>query len=131
MRIRKQLITNIYIKDTDIKRLANGYTVFKRANKHAHALIPKQVDVERKIRLEGKLQKFLAKAQLLRQMLEKEFQQAPVRKKQPYIKRNMEYWAKGGNAANFKKNIRARMFEVARTMTVNPANKGEANGLGK
>ena len=49
MRVRKQLITNLYVKDKDIKRLANGYVVYKRANKHAHAIIPKQkVDDRRK-----------------------------------------------------------------------------------
>ena len=36
------MITNLYLKDKDIKKLANGYVVYKRANKHAHALIPKQ-----------------------------------------------------------------------------------------
>ena len=117
MRVRKQLITNIYVKDSDIKRLATGYTVFKRANKHAHALIPKQVDMEKKQRIESKMHKFLAKAQILRQLLEKEFQHAP-RKKQPYIKRNTEYWARGGNIVKF--NTRG-----GSGIATNPANKGE------
>jgi len=104
MRVRKQLITNLYVKDKDIKRLANGYVVYKRANKHAHAIIPKQkVDDRRKAEvLKAKVD--YHKAQIVKLIGSskelKDFAVAELSKpKHKYVKKNLEYWAKGGNIA--------------------------------
>ena len=99
MQQRKQLITNLYIKPKDIKKLANGYVVYKRGNKHAHALIPKaQVDNNAKANI------LVKKIEKLNKMLNKLGMTgiiAPAlptpRIKQKYTKKNLAYWSKGGN----------------------------------
>lgn len=82
MRIRKQLITNLYVKPKDIKALANGKRIYKRANHHAHCIIPQQVDSKKEEKI-AKLEAQLAK-----------LKGKPVEQKQKYTKRNIEYWAK-------------------------------------
>jgi hypothetical protein len=105
MRIRKQLITNLYVKDKDIKRLANGYVVYKRANKHAHAIIPKQRRDDTK-----KAEVLKAKIAYHQQKLEKLIGTLPANgvkyinvklpngttytKRAKYTKKNLEYWNK-------------------------------------
>ena len=92
-RERKQLITNLYIKDKDIKRLSNGYTVFKRANKHAHALIPRQkVIADRAEAINKAIQAKITKlqAKLLKPMPLARL----ITAKRKYTIRNTEYWAK-------------------------------------
>lgn len=102
MRLRKQLITNIYLKPKDIKALANGYRVYKRANKHAHALIPKaNIDAakakavaKRVAYHKSQLEKLIGKPMLSEAFDEKIVSVLPKRK---YTKRNAEFWSKGGN----------------------------------
>lgn len=105
-RVRKQLITNLYLKDKDIKRLANGYVMYKRANKHAHALIPRQVqdntrkadELKVKIAYHQRLiDKFMGK--LPEEMITKKLLDGG--KKRKYNKKNTAYWAKGGGAAKW------------------------------
>ena len=96
MRVRKQLITNLYLKDKDIKRLANGYVVYKRANKHAHALIPKpREDDTAKAKM---LLKRIAyhKAQLEKLGVKGVIPTLP-KVKRIYTKKNIEFLSKGGS----------------------------------
>ena len=90
MRLRKRLITNIHLKSKDIKRLANGYVVYKSANKHVHCLMPHQA-VDKK-------QAEIAKLKERLKALENGSTKAYGVTK-GYTKRNMEYWNnyKGNN----------------------------------
>jgi hypothetical protein len=102
-RVRKQLITNLYIKDKDIKKLANGYVVYKRANKHAHALIPK-ARAEDTAKAKILLKKIAYhKAQLEKLGVKGVIPKLPelMRVKHQYTKKQLDHWAKGGNIAKY------------------------------
>jgi hypothetical protein len=90
---RKQRITNLYIKDKDIKRLANGYVVYKRANNHPHALIPRQkgelIQAERKAIKIAKLEARIAK---LKGKMFTRPEVKYIKAIRPYVKKNPKYW---------------------------------------
>ena len=96
---RKQMITNLYITPKNIQRLANGYQVYKRANKHVHSLIPIQ-----KAKDDAKAKIIAKKVAYHKRQLTKLIGKLPadgitsIKVKKPYTKRNMEFWNKGGNA---------------------------------
>lgn len=103
---RKQPITNLYVSTEDINRLAAGKCVHKRANKHAHSIIPKTnsaiadklqrsiaAQMKKLARIEGKPVKELV---------------GQIKAKQKYTKRNAEYWSNyKGNNPNFGKQNKA------------------------
>lgn len=91
---RKQPITDIYLKPSDVQKLTRGYVVHKIANKHKHCIQVVTVAnaMQRKIdKLEKKIRELKAVS-----MVE------TTKTKRPYVKRNMEHWAKGGNKQYLK-----------------------------
>ena len=101
MRLRKQIITNLYVTDGDIKKLTNGYIIYKRANKHAHCIIPKRkqeivtkaaIIKARRIEYHKKQLEKLIGPDALKVVN----RLGKVRKE--YTKKNTAFWAKGGNA---------------------------------
>lgn len=93
MRQRKRLITNLYLKDKDIKKLTHGYVVYKSANKHAHAIIPRQLgEVVREKKTAEKVAKLEARLAALKAELPN------TTGKRKYTFKNKEFWANGGNA---------------------------------
>ena len=83
---RKQVITDLILTDADLKRLNNGYVVFKRANNHAHSIKV----VKAQSRKEIAIAKLEAKIKQLKSAVIKE-------EKKRYTLKNKEFWAKGGN----------------------------------
>jgi hypothetical protein len=121
---RKQLITNLYLKPKDIQRLANGYVIYKRANKHAHALIPKQKADEQK-----KAKELKSKVEYHQAQIEKLIGKLPAtgittlkvrRADRVYTKKQIEHWAKGGNIAKYNASGKSRWKD--------PANMPEEGG---
>ena len=108
MRVRKQLITNLYLKDKDIKKLTNGYVVYKRANKHAHALIPSGavalIDSTKKIaaikerityhdtKMRALMNKLPSDMKFNVPNIVKAINSIKGLTKRPYIKKNPKYW---------------------------------------
>ena len=86
MRLRKQIITDLELNDKDLVKLSNGYVVYKRANNHAHSI--------RVIRAKDKVTKKIEALEAKLAALRKEVPSG----KRPYNKKDMEHWAKGGNA---------------------------------
>lgn len=102
MRLRKQLITNLYVTSKDITRLANGYVIYKRANNHTHSIIPKSKVFNDRIRnkkhaLEDKIAKLKSKLSTLlhNDTISLSTLITPNRtSKRKYTLHNAEYWSK-------------------------------------
>lgn len=93
MRPRTQIYDELYISSEDIKKLTHGYTIHKRANKHAHALIPHNPVYRRLLKMRADLDKRLAM-----------YENKPIltTNKRPYTKRDKDFWERGGNKQYLK-----------------------------